>query len=82
MASRDEPEAKWIKADKVNNVVDTTGAGDCFVGSMAFFLASKPNLGLQEVVRRACQIASISVQAEGTQSSFPYRSDLPEILFQ
>ena len=82
MASRKEPEAKWIKINKVDKVVDTTGAGDCFVGSMAYFLAENPDLGLEEIVRRACEIASVSVQAEGTQPSFPYRHELPEKLFK
>lgn|GEM_PF-60112 len=54
---------------------DTTGAGDCFVGSLAFFLAAaKP---LAQAVERANRIAAISVQAEGTQTSFPEARDLP-----
>ncbi len=54
---------------------DTTGAGDCFVGSLAFFLAQgKP---LHQAVERANRIAAISVQAEGTQTSFPLAADLP-----
>ncbi|MCC6166354.1 MAG: ribokinase [Caldilineaceae bacterium] len=55
--------------------VDTTGAGDCYVGSLAYFLAAgKP---LPVAMDRASRIAAISVQAPGTQSSFPNAADLP-----
>merc|ERR1711983_452992 len=39
VGSRDDPKPKWVKAEKAEKVVDTTGAGDCFVGSFAFYLA-------------------------------------------
>ncbi len=55
--------------------VDSTGAGDAFVGSLAFFLAlGKP---LEEAAGRANRIAAISVQSPGTQTSFPAAGDLP-----
>jgi len=60
--------------------VDTTGAGDCFVGSLAFFLASGHSL--EEAIRRSNQIAAISVQANGTQTSFPDVSQLPTELIE
>jgi ribokinase len=61
--------AKPVKA------LDTTGAGDAFVGSLAYFLADgKP---VTEAMRRANHIAAISVQASGTQTSFPVAEDLP-----
>jgi ribokinase len=55
--------------------LDTTGAGDAFVGSLAYFLADgKP---MTEAMRRANHIAAISVQSSGTQTSFPVAEDLP-----
>ncbi|XP_043399462.1 ribokinase isoform X1 [Chelonia mydas] len=57
------------------------GAGDSFVGALAFFMACYPNLSMEEVIRRSNFIASVSVQASGTQSSYPYRKDLPQDLF-
>lgn len=67
-----------IPADKVK-VVDTTGAGDAFVGALAHFLAL--GLTLKSAATRAVKVASISVQGKGTQSSFPERSAIPmEIL--
>jgi len=54
---------------------DTTGAGDAFVGSLAFYLAEGQSL--PEAMNRANRIAAISVQSPGTQSSFPTLADLP-----
>ena len=60
------------------NALDTTGAGDAFVGSLAYFLAS--GKALTEAIARANRIASISVQSSGTQTSFPLAADLPQEL--
>jgi len=58
--------------------LDTTGAGDAFVGSLAYFLATgKP---LTDAMRRANHIAAISVRSSGTQTSFPVAADLPSDL--
>uniref|UniRef100_A0A8D0BC86 Ribokinase n=1 Tax=Salvator merianae TaxID=96440 RepID=A0A8D0BC86_SALMN len=75
-----EPTPKHIPARNVT-AVDTTGAGDSFVGTLAFYLAHYPNLPLEEMLRRSNYIASVSVEATGTQTSFPYRKDLPQHLF-
>ena len=57
------------------NALDTTGAGDAFVGSLAFFLAAGKSL--PDAIGRANRIAAVSVQSAGTQSSFPEARDLP-----
>jgi ribokinase len=54
---------------------DTTGAGDAFIGSLAYFLARGERL--LAAARRATHIAAISVQFPGTQTSFPRSADLP-----
>ncbi|MFW6139421.1 MAG: ribokinase [Spirochaetota bacterium] len=59
--------------------VDSTGAGDAFVGSLAFFLASGKTL--QKAVEYANYIAAVSVQASGTQTSFPDAAALPSSMF-
>lgn len=82
IATRNQPKAEWVLAEKVHNVVDTTGAGDSFVGSMAYYLANYQGLDLTQVVSRACQVATITVQKEGTQTSFPSKEELPKSLFQ
>lgn len=60
-------------------VVDTTGAGDCFLGAFAYFLAR--GSPLEVCMDRANTIAGYSVQREGTQSSYPLASDLDTSLF-
>ncbi len=55
--------------------VDTTGAGDAFIGSLAFFLARGE--GLVSAARRATRIASVSVRFAGTQTSYPRATELP-----
>jgi len=60
------------------DAVDTTGAGDAFVGSLAYLLAAGHTL--EQAIPKANQIASVSVQSPGAQSSFPRRSDLSSSL--
>ncbi|NXV61829.1 RBSK Ribokinase, partial [Molothrus ater] len=80
MISGDEGIPKHVPAGKVR-AVDTTGAGDSFVGALAFYLAYYPKLSMEEMIRKSNCVASVSVQAPGTQSSYPYRKDLPQDLF-
>ena len=65
---------KHLSAKKVE-VVDSTGAGDAFVGALAHYL----DLGndIFESARMASAVATISVQGKGTQSSFPGLDQLP-----
>ncbi|KAM9201108.1 ribokinase isoform 2-T2 [Dugong dugon] len=80
MQSRTESVPKHIVTEKVKTV-DTTGAGDSFVGALAFYLAYYPNLPLEEMLKRSNFIAAASVQTAGTQSSYLYKKDLPLDLF-
>ena len=59
--------------------VDTVGAGDAFIGSLAYFLAV--GIEMKSAMARASHIAAVSVQSPGVQASFPERRDLPEELF-
>ena len=60
--------------------LDTTGAGDAFVGSLAYFLAAAKSL--KDAIKLANTIAAISVQSSGTQTSFPQAGDLPPELLE
>jgi ribokinase len=60
-----------VPAFKVKTV-DTTGAGDAFIGSFATFLAE--GLPERDAVRRANLYAAISTTSPGTQKSFCQRS--------
>ncbi|MGQ9622350.1 MAG: ribokinase [Candidatus Caldatribacteriaceae bacterium] len=51
--------------------VDTTGAGDAFLGALAYFLAEEK--GLKEAIDLACAYAALSTEKRGTQKSFASR---------
>ena len=78
--------AVWIAADgAVRQVaaprvraVDTTGAGDAFVGAFAYALAAGWDEGT--AVRLGCACASDSVTRRGTQSSFPSTGSVEPLL--
>lgn len=70
-------EPHFVPAQAVQ-AVDATGAGDAFVGSFAYFLASGKTP--RESVERACAIATRSVLRTGTQTSFPMREEVAELL--
>ena len=57
----------YFDAPKVN-VVDTTGAGDAFIGAFAFGLSSSESL--DKSIELAVAKASLSVTKKGTQSSY------------
>lgn len=80
-ASKDEPKPQWVKVPKIENPIDTSGAGDAFLGSLAYFIVHTPNLSLYEQIKRACIIATKTVQFKGTQKSYPLKHDLPKELF-
>ncbi|KAK2576297.1 hypothetical protein KPH14_005662 [Odynerus spinipes] len=79
-ASQSDTKITQISATKVQPI-DTTGAGDAFLGSLAYFKAYHPSLPTSECIRRACEIATKSVLKTGTQESFPTKEDLPQELF-
>ncbi|VDK54245.1 unnamed protein product [Gongylonema pulchrum] len=62
--------------------VETTGAGDSFCGALAYFLVKRPELELEDQIRRAALIASYSVQRKGTRDSYPWPKDLPTELLK
>jgi ribokinase len=55
-------------------IADTTGAGDSFIGSLAYFMACKRKI--TDALQLANYIASISIQSYGTQISYPDRTAL------
>jgi ribokinase len=63
---------KLIPAFKVDPI-DSTGAGDAFIGSFAVFLAE--GLTDREALMRASLYAALSTTQVGTQKSFPSREE-------
>jgi len=59
--------------------VDTTGAGDCFCGSLAYFITQNSDGNVVEMVKKAAKIAAISVQRHGAMASYPDRSELEKL---
>ncbi|XP_030023563.2 ribokinase [Manduca sexta] len=51
--------------------VDTTGAGDAFVGALATFLVTHKDYPMHQIIGAACEVATISVTKIGTQTSYP-----------
>ncbi len=68
-----------VPAPKVT-AIDTTGAGDSFVGAFAVGLGM--GLKPEDAVRLGCNSASLSVTRKGTQSSYPSRDEAKELLSQ
>ncbi|XP_031843805.1 ribokinase [Nomia melanderi] len=79
-ASKENRTATMVPTTPVQPV-DTTGAGDAFLGALAYFKAYHPALPMDECIRRACVVATESVLKVGTHASFPTRSSLSPDLF-
>ena len=62
-----------VSAPKVT-AVDTTGAGDAFVGSFAYALASGQDP--INAMKFGVSIASLSVTRKGAQSSYPHQAEI------
>ena len=63
----------WIKAFKVK-AVDTTAAGDAFLGALAYGLAE--NKPIQEVLRFANGAGALTTTKLGAHPSLPFKKDL------
>ncbi|XP_076662309.1 ribokinase [Halictus rubicundus] len=80
-ASKENRTATIIATSKRVQPVDTTGAGDAFLGAFAYFKAYHPALPMNECIRRACTVATESVLKLGAHASFPTRGILSPELF-
>ncbi|XP_012547627.1 ribokinase isoform X2 [Bombyx mori] len=72
--SKNEECPKHVLCEAVNPV-DTTGAGDAFIGALATFLVEYKDYPLHQLIGAACAVATISVTVEGTQTSYPTKND-------
>lgn len=70
-------EEHFIKAHRVD-AVDTTGAGDGFIGCFAHFYVNKRNILL--ALEKATTYAALSVTRYGTQTSYPTNEEFEEFL--
>ncbi len=74
---KNETEAIWMKAFRVN-VVDTTAAGDAFMGALACGLAD--NKPIREILEFANGAGALATTKLGAQLSLPSRKDLKTFL--
>jgi ribokinase len=63
----------FVASPKVQ-ALDTTGAGDCFVGWLGVGVAE--GLSLRAATERACAAASLKVTRAGAQDGMPYRHEV------
>ncbi len=70
--------AQHVPGFQMDNIAETTGAGDAFAGGFAVALAEKKSL--VEAVRFGCAVAAISVTRRGTAPSMPYRKEVDALL--
>lgn len=66
-----------IAADKVD-VIDTTAAGDCFVGAFAVGLSERKSM--HDAAVFACAAAGLSVTRQGAQPSMPLRTEVERFI--
>jgi ribokinase len=74
---KNKTEEIWIEAFRVN-VVDTTAAGDAFMGALACGLSE--NKPIQEVLRLANAAAALATTKLGAQPSLPLRREVQAFL--
>ncbi|RBR15668.1 uncharacterized protein FIESC28_07309 [Fusarium coffeatum] len=65
----------FIPAQKVN-VVDTTAAGDTFIGSYAVKVALSETFDIEKAVRSGIRASSYTVARRGAQVSIPWKNEL------
>lgn len=69
-AFSDEGKIVLVPLPNKYNVVDTVGAGDAFIGALAFFISKFPEATWTQKIGASIEVASHSVQRKGTQTSF------------
>ena len=70
------PTGRHETRDHTVNAVDTTGAGDCFIGAFAAALAKSDSVA--DAIDFANKAAAISVTRQGAASSFPTLDEVSE----
>ena len=69
----------FVKYNAISvNSIDTTGAGDAFVGALAFYLSS--NYNIYDSIKFSNICAGLSTTKVGTSCSFPILKDIDEYI--
>ncbi|KAM9959028.1 hypothetical protein ACTFIR_000079 [Dictyostelium discoideum] len=75
LVSKENNKNCHIELKEKVKVVDTSGAGDSFIGSFAHYLVTE-NKSLKDSIESASKVASISVTRHGTQTSYPKSNEI------
>ncbi len=67
-------ESGWVKGFKVDQIMDTVGAGDGF--AVGVLSALREGLSIKEAVLRGNAIGAIQVMSKGDNDGLPYRDEL------
>lgn len=85
LVTRGEQGVTYANKDSVENVpafqvevVDTTAAGDAFIGGFSVGLAE--GLAVEAAIKFASAVAALSVGKAGAQTSLPYRQEVEQFL--
>lgn len=73
---RTETKEEFRELARPVNVVDTTAAGDTFIGALAAELCNGENL--EESMKYATKASSLTIMKYGAQQSIPYRKEIEE----
>lgn len=68
-------QSRTFPARGVPKVVDTTGAGDCFIGAFAVGLAERV-LAVEGAAHIGLAAAALAVQKKGARDSMPFRNEM------
>jgi ribokinase len=68
---------RFVESEKVERVVDTTAAGDTFVGAYAVGVVRNGGNGVgEEHIKAACRAAGRTVERRGAQSAIPWEDEV------
>ncbi|KAI0565129.1 Carbohydrate kinase PfkB [Gracilaria domingensis] len=62
----------------VDNIVDTTGAGDAFIGGVAYGIVT--GMELERMLSLASYVAAAKLAALGARTALPRRENVPDTL--
>jgi ribokinase len=69
----------YVKAEKIK-VVDTTAAGDTFVGAYAVQVMSENGRAMGDIVKLACRAAGKTCEGAGAQAAIPWGDEVEGLL--
>ena len=68
----------YMEATKIDNVIDTIGAGDAFNGGFAFALSK--NKSIDEALKFANVVGGLSTTKQGAGTAMPTLSEVQKLL--